>query len=63
MTGQGIIITIIVLAAVAYMARKTWKKYARRKSSSGGGCGCGCGPNEAKPKHVSLTRSGRTLRR
>ena len=65
MTGEYIIIAVIVAAAVAYLLLVLWNKYVAKK---GGGCGCGCGPKtgaviKTKAKHASLTLNGRTVRR
>jgi len=54
MSAERVIIAVIVIAAVSYMLRLTWKRYTKNKKSS-----C-CGD---KPKHVSLTMKGKTMRR
>jgi hypothetical protein len=60
MTGEHIVITLIVLAATAYLLRLMWNKYVSKKA----GCGCGCGPKTPlKGKRTTLTLNGRTVRR
>jgi len=60
-TLQNLIVLVVVVAAVAYLARVAWQTVARRKGAACGGCGnCpSAGANNA-PSVVeigSLTRS------
>ncbi|QNN21426.1 FeoB-associated Cys-rich membrane protein [Planctomycetales bacterium ZRK34] len=60
MTGEQIIIAIIIALAAAYLLRLMWKKYISKSA----GCGCGCGPKlPLKGKRTSLTLNGRSVRR
>ncbi|MFA7237368.1 MAG: FeoB-associated Cys-rich membrane protein [Phycisphaeraceae bacterium] len=59
MWTQYIIIGVIIAAAVAFFARRVWRKLGH---TSGGGCGCGCGSRK-KPKstRATLTIAGRQV--
>lgn len=57
MTGERIVITLIVAGAVAYLLRLVWRRYVSKTSGS-----C-CSGAAGKGKHVSLTLKGRTVRR
>lgn len=57
MTGEQIIITVIITLAAAYLLRLMWRRYISKTSGS-----C-CSGAAGKGKHVSLTLNGRTVRR
>jgi hypothetical protein len=44
------VVALIVLAAVAYLARRTWRTLTGRKAGGCGGCSC------AKPPSVTESR-------
>ena len=44
MNWQLPIVVMIVLAAVAYLARRTWRSLTGRKAGGCGGCGCARAP-------------------
>jgi len=49
MSWQLPIVLLIVLAAVAYLARRTWRSLTARKAGGcGGGCGCAQAPSAAE---------------
>ncbi|MHB1158682.1 MAG: FeoB-associated Cys-rich membrane protein [Phycisphaerales bacterium] len=61
MWTQYLIIGVIIAAAVAFFARRLWRK-VRRTAGGDSGCGCGCG-SEKKPKstRATLTIAGRQV--
>ncbi len=46
MVAQIIVVTVIVAAAVLYLARQTWRTWTGKR----GGCSKGCGCGESRPK-------------
>jgi hypothetical protein len=42
MGWQLAVVGLVVAAAVAYLARLTWRTWGRKASGCGGGCGSGC---------------------
>ncbi len=61
---QALIAGLIVLAAVAFLARRAWRSFvsSRRASAEGATCGadggCGCASGQQRDPE-SLTTSGR----
>ena len=51
MDGQLIVVGLIVVGAVLYLARQTWKTWSGRGGCSKG-CGCGEKKTEARPKLI-----------
>jgi hypothetical protein len=61
---QTLVAGLVVLAAVAFLARRAWRSFvsSRRASAKGATCdadgGCGCAPGQQRDPE-SLTTSGR----
>jgi hypothetical protein len=58
MDVQTVIVGIIILAALVYAARMTWKKVRGFSSKAGCGTNCGCDGAAEKPKNL-LTQINR----
>jgi len=59
MLWQLLIVGLIVTAAAAYIARRTWRTW-RRKASGCGGCGSGC-KSDAPPSPATLIPADKLL--
>lgn len=55
MDGQLAIVGILIVAAVAYLARSAWRTYAGKKAGCGSGCGT-CESEPSKPGRIALPR-------
>jgi hypothetical protein len=44
MTWQWLAVGVIVMAALAYLTRRTWRTWVKRGRGCGGGCGCAAKP-------------------
>lgn len=60
---QYLIIGVIIAAAVAFFARRLWRKVRRIAGGGGdsGGCGCGCGSGGGSDKKLKSTRATLTI--
>lgn len=56
MDGQLAIVGILIVAAVAYLARSSWRTFAGKKAGCGSGCGMCAVEPEAKPGRIALPR-------
>ena len=64
MEMQTLIVVLIVLGAVAYVARLFWKAIRGTRSDSAAGCasgGCGHGPAVSRPVSVDRAKRGQPL--
>jgi len=57
------IAVLIVLAAVAYLARRTWRSLTGRKTGGCSGCGCARVPSAAEGQGILIPAEQITLRR
>jgi hypothetical protein len=59
MDWQLLAVSGIVLTAVAYLARQTWRTWSRKKSGCGGSCGCASSPPaSSQPTFIPLEQLG-----
>jgi hypothetical protein len=56
------IVAMIVLAAVAYLARRTWRTLSGRKAGGCGGCSCAKPPSVAEARGTLIPAEQITLR-
>jgi hypothetical protein len=56
------IVVLIVVAAVAYLARRTWRNLTGRKAGGCGGCSCAKPPSLAETKGSLIPADQITLR-
>jgi hypothetical protein len=63
MSWQLPLVVMIVLAAVAYLARRTWRSLTARKvGGCGGGCGCAQAASAPKGQETLIPLEQVTLR-
>jgi len=64
MDWQLPLVIVIVTAAAAYVARKTWRAWLGTKAGGcGGGCGCASKATEARDKTILIPVNQLGLRR
>jgi hypothetical protein len=64
MSGQLALVALIVLAAVAYLARRTWRSLTGRKAGGcGGGCGCAATAQAPERQGTFIPAGQLTVRR
>jgi hypothetical protein len=67
MYWQLLIVGLIVVAALAYLARQIWRSWRGASSGCGGGCKCASAkstsPDHAAPSVVHIPAEQLTLRR
>jgi hypothetical protein len=56
------IAVLVVLAAVAYLARRTWRSLTGRKAGGCAGCGCAKVPSAAEGQGTLIPAEQITLR-
>ena len=58
------LVALTVLAAVAYLARRTWRSLTGRKAGGcGGGCGCAEAPSAAEGQTTLIPAGQLKIRR
>jgi hypothetical protein len=57
------LVAMIVLAAVAYLARRVWRTLTGRKAAGCGGCGCAATTRAPKDGGAFIPEGQLTLRR
>lgn len=62
MDWQLTTVAVLVMAALAYLGRQTWRTWFGRKSGCGGGCGCSK-PAERNGQAALIPAEQLTLRR
>ena len=49
MDVQTLLALLVVVAALAYLGRRTWRTLRAARKTAGDGCGTGCGCDTAGP--------------
>lgn len=63
MTVQDFLVVLIVLAAVGYLLRQSWRTWSGRKAGCGGGCRCSDKPASTNGHATLIPAEQITLRR